>query len=1147
MSLIKEKSIEELKSQIGLIELIGDFVKLEKKGNTHVGLCPFHEEKTPSFHVSETGKFIGYKCQGCGKGGNDIFKFLQDYGAANDFRSAVHEAARLKNKMHLIQYEEGNRTPEQIEAQKKKSAEKESIFIHNQRVWEKFRELYPFQEWPLHTYTTDAKGELYFDIDCFGRGYLPETIEHFGLCIAPDSNWLVKHGEKAGFSKDILLKGDLIAESKNEKGGLYDRFRGRLLFPIYMGTHTKDRRAKIAGFGGRVNPSDPYREKKAKYVNSGDTPTYKKSKTLYGIFQNGADIKNARSNGLGYLVEGYTDVITPWENGVRNIAGKCGTALTIEQAKLMKKHAKEWILVPDVDPKFENGKIKSWPGLESTKKDVALCIEVGILPSVLVMPIRLDKKKDDVDSFFRRHGKKGWDEMLKNNPPQDGLLWLISEILKEGDRMEVKNRAMEMATDLLAKIQNEFVRKRYLKQLSSAKYLHIDQPTLSSLVLAKQIKEEDNYDDDRPKLSAEQENDQYRYQIHIGNWRRDRGKVFMKLDKVKRPVPLANFFTEGIYHVRSESNPARKIKIVNEEGFTQFVDLHTDVFEDFSNFKKAVAALGNFKFKSHCKNEDFCNIVSKLYDEMPTVYRVTTLGTHSMSFYTWSNGIILNDGRFVSIKENGTIEINGETFKLPGKDIDEEQRKRLDDFANVDAHVEQFVHVEGDCPSFHDIAQLFCKVHGRTNGPIALAYFLLCLYRSVIYPDYTKEFPILNGVGPPQQGKSALWWSLVAFFGFPRKPVNLHSVTKASFAAVMEQFRDALVGLDEFKNNLHPEKHELLKSLSDGVGRTRRANLNNRKSTENTEVLSGVYLFGQDLPTHDIALLTRCITLWFRGYDNSPEAIAAFNELKDLEKTGRLSQITGMLQQYRKDIKKEIATTFSHVKSELRGKLKIDVRERIINAHAWPLAVVFILQDKVKFPELEKGKTFYESLMETAVELTQQQMSQVNQEDEKGEFFRILMALSLKGIDIKHRVHILVDIQTDLSVSNQEDHFWEKPRKILYVSLSRCFDAYKKEGRLQNQGSLREYLQQSKYYLGNKKKKFGKAGVLSVMCFDLGEIENHEMTGGLSETGIQFMTSKEALAKMAREAGGESEEEKKEDEKEDGSDDITSPNFKPNR
>ncbi len=351
-TLIKPETIQKIVETAHVEEVVGDFVSLKKRGVNYLGLCPFHNEKTPSFVVSPA-KGI-YKCFGCGKAGNAV-NFVMEHE-----HYSYPEALRFLAKKYNIEIEEEAMTPEM----QQQIDERESLFTLNT-----FINNY-FQENLFNTDEGKAIGLTYFK----EREFLEVTIKKFQLGYALDK-WddYSRHALENGFKKEVLFKTGITID-KGDK--MMDRFRGRVMFPIHNLT------GKVIGFGGRILSKD---KSTAKYVNSPQSEIYDKSKTLYGIyFARNAILKNNQC----YLVEGYTDVISMHQAGIENVVASSGTSLTVDQIKLIKRFTPNITILYDGDP----------AGIKASFRGINLILEQGLNVKIVLFP-----EGDDPDSFVRAH------------------------------------------------------------------------------------------------------------------------------------------------------------------------------------------------------------------------------------------------------------------------------------------------------------------------------------------------------------------------------------------------------------------------------------------------------------------------------------------------------------------------------------------------------------------------------------------------------------------------------------------------------------------------------------------------------------------------------------------------------------------------
>ncbi len=388
-------------------EVIGDFVSLKKRGANHIGCCPFHNEKTPSFYVSPS-KGI-FKCFGCGEAG-DVVSFLKKHE-----HFTYPEALRWLARKYNIEIQE----EEQTEEQKERQNERDALFHLSEFAQQYFADLLYNDEMGR------AVGLSYFH----GRGLSDEIIKRFGLgyCLDEWTNF-TDHARKNGYSDIVLEKTGLtiFKESGDKETGdkkrAYDRFRGRVMFPIYSIS------GRVLGFSGRVLSSE---KQAAKYVNSPDSDIYNKSRILYGLFQARSAISKVDKC---YLVEGNVDVISMHQSGVENTVASCGTSLTTEQIRLIKRYTPNVTVLYDGDS----------AGIKAALRAVNLLFAEGMHVRCVLFP-----DGEDPDSYAQKYGSTALQEYLATH--EDNFLIFKTRVLLDG----VKNdpiRKAELVKDTVATI-----------------------------------------------------------------------------------------------------------------------------------------------------------------------------------------------------------------------------------------------------------------------------------------------------------------------------------------------------------------------------------------------------------------------------------------------------------------------------------------------------------------------------------------------------------------------------------------------------------------------------------------------------------------------------------------------------------------------
>ncbi len=414
---VPQHIIEGIKDRVSIKEVVEDYVRLQKDGANFRGLCPFHNEKTPSFKVhDEKGIF---KCFGCGESGN-VFTFLMKMEAMN-----FHEA------LEVLARRAGVSLPEQeiSEEEQEKQRHNESIFEANLAAARFFRDVLLESEKGIKARDYLEKREL-----------KTETVKRYGLGYAP-SGWSTTMDalkDRGVPEKDLYAAGLIVP--RKQGGGYYDRFRERLMFPIL------DVQGRIRGFGGRLLEDHP---ESPKYLNTPETPVFKKGAGFFGLY----NAKEAiRKTGRAIIVEGYMDQIALNQAGIEYAAATLGTALTKEHAYALKRYAAEVFMVFDPD---EAGTRASFRSLE-------VFLEAGLSPRVVTMP-----EGKDPDDFLRTRPKEEFEDLLEESPPL--LRHYMNHLLKEaGSTPRELAHAVGEAAQMIARVRDPIEKDIFIQELARA-------------------------------------------------------------------------------------------------------------------------------------------------------------------------------------------------------------------------------------------------------------------------------------------------------------------------------------------------------------------------------------------------------------------------------------------------------------------------------------------------------------------------------------------------------------------------------------------------------------------------------------------------------------------------------------------------------
>lgn len=405
-----DNKIEEIKSKVDIVELASEYLALKKAGRNFVGLCPFHQEKTASFTVNRE-KQIFY-CFGCGEGGN-VITFLMKI-AGKSFPEAIKD---LAEKTGVI-------LPSRLTSKESREKDylRESITALNLRAAQQFsRNLFSPAGKEAHEYLKN-------------RGIAEETIKQFRLGYASD-NWrsLADYIESSGQPLKLAEQAGLVIAGKD--GGYYDRFRGRLIFPI------ENVFGEVVAFGGRIlDKGEP------KYLNSPESPVYIKGKNLYGLNKTKEEI---RKKGFAIIVEGYFDLISLWNAGIGNVVATLGTALTREHLELLRRYIFEVVALFDADN----------AGRKALDRSLELFLGMRMRARALILPGDLDP-----DDYLKKFGKDKLEELISHAQPLSD--YYIENVLGGGKTFEDKREMITTAMEFISKISDKKEKDLFIKRIA---------------------------------------------------------------------------------------------------------------------------------------------------------------------------------------------------------------------------------------------------------------------------------------------------------------------------------------------------------------------------------------------------------------------------------------------------------------------------------------------------------------------------------------------------------------------------------------------------------------------------------------------------------------------------------------------------------
>lgn len=424
--MIDQATVEKIIDAANILDVVSDFVSLRRRGVNYVGLCPFHDEKTPSFSVSPSKGIC--KCFSCGKGGSPVH-FIMEHE-----QMSYYEALKYLAKKYNIEIQERELSDEEKKAQ----GDRESMLILNSFAQEYFSNLL------FNHLEGKSIGMAYFR----ERGFRDDIIKKFKLGYALEQrDALSSEALKSGYKKEYLLKTGLCFESQS--GQMNDRFRGRVIFPVFSLS------GKVIAFGGRVLKKD---DKTAKYVNSPESEVYHKSNELYGIFQAKQSI--VKNDGC-FLVEGYTDVLSMHQAGIENVVASSGTSLTPGQIRLIHRFTNNITVLYDGDA----------AGIKASLRGIDLILKEGMNIKVVLLP-----DGDDPDSFSKKQSAASFTEYIKSHET-DFIRFKTNLLLESAGDDPIKRAALiSDIVQSIAIIPDTIIRSVYIKECS--RLLEVDEQVL---------------------------------------------------------------------------------------------------------------------------------------------------------------------------------------------------------------------------------------------------------------------------------------------------------------------------------------------------------------------------------------------------------------------------------------------------------------------------------------------------------------------------------------------------------------------------------------------------------------------------------------------------------------------------------------------
>lgn len=843
-----------------------------------------------------------------------------------------------------------------------------------------------------------------------------EYCQMMGIGYCPPNAKLV---DEASISPELAEK-----MSVKNRGG-YDFFSGRITIPI------RDRQQRVIGFTAR----DFDAQSQAKYMNSKESMVYVKKESVFGIDMAWRTASKSRTL---YMVEGAPDCMKLQSLGIMNTVAPLGTSWSSEHFSLLKRIADKLCFIPDADPPKENEEYG--PGIKAVMKSGEAAIKEGF--SVTVKQIPVGKEKQDPDSYFT--SKK----VFQCLEEQDFVMWMAELLFYEGMTTVQQGTVINRIATLMTYIEDETIIDMYVSRLikicgTKTLWKKAVEINRSKLAEAEAI------------AKAEKESDLYRkFGFNVEKSKSGNPRFYYSISEQGGIYVWSNFVMQPLFHIKDTSNAKRIYKIMNEERKKELIELRQEDLVSLQKFMVKIESLGNFIWKA--TQRELNKLKQYLYEQTETATEITQLGWQRQGFYAFGNGIFYN-GDFIKVDEYGIVRLPDDNYYLPANSKIYKDEIRLFQFER------RFVHLGLSTITLKDFTSQIFRVFGD-NGRVGFMFLLATLFRDIVTRE-TRSFPILNLFGPKGSGKSELGHTLMSFFIIENVPPNMQNSTIPALNDTVAAVANALVHLDEYKNNLDMIKVEFLKGLWDGTGRTR-MNMDMDKKKETTSVDSGIILSGQDMPTADIALFSRLIFLTFSKCEFSDSEKREYMKLKQMRREG-MTHLTLELLNYRKNVESAFPDMYGSVMRDVNNALEGEkVEDRILTNWLAPLAVYRCLEAFIP------GDISYRDMFNVVVQGIKNQNEQCKQNNELAAFWDMVQYLASEGELMEggdYRIQYELRFSTNLVNCR-----WVKAKPILFIQKSRLFMLYKKHGKavgdeLLSESSLKYYLRNSREYLGEKK------------------------------------------------------------------------------
>lgn len=895
------------------------------------------------------------------------------------------------------------------------------------------------------------------------RNFKPETIIQWQLGFCPA--WQVYTPRATQSGKYSIAEKAGIIKTSNGRG--YDFYHHRITIPIH------NTQGKLVGFGGRIVPGFKDEQGNSidgpKYLNPPDSSIYDKSKILFGLSR---ARKGIRAHGCAVLVEGYFDVIRLHETGWNNAVATCGTALTEQQAKEIKRYTDTVVIMRDGDA----------AGLRAIEKDIPILVDQQLTVQVLLLP-----QGQDPDTLFGNvyHARNFLFDLIANGP-MDGIEYLANIYLRNSTSPAETASAIDKIVSILSKINSLTRREQYIKSICKAEGLKVAEITrpLDKLFKdrEKQNATDTQSDDPHDKLPAWVNRDE----LYLDGFAQLRNNtkgynigIYVFDDRL---YSVTNFTIAPLYHIYEQSNNRRLLEVYNGEK-TSVVEMPSNGFVTQSVFEIELVNKGNYRTYPQFKKNHFKLITGWLMNKMPIAYELKTLGWQPEGFFAYSNSVYHN-GQLINYDDLGMIKVDDTHFiSMANSRIRNDERITENPYEN-----DLYLKYTKSKIDFATWARLF-HVSYADNAPVGIAFVFLTMFKDIV--TRSAKMPMLYCFGPKGSGKSQMAESVTHLFfsgknsdGDLIKGYNLNpgQGTPFSFFNRVERFRNCPILFNEFdENNIEDWKFGTMKAAYDGEGREVGAgDTGKKRKTVIQKVLGTIIIVGQYLSTKDDgSVLSRSLTCQFsleRLSNLTTEQVEANRQLKEYESAG-LSSILTELMKHRAYVENNFAKTFAEVQQRMMSETREAgerVEQRLISNYSLIVSATKIISDLgIALPYT------FEAFYNACKIKVMNHNRMLKDNNALHQFWKTVEVLFDNGF-IQSGRDIKVARQKEITLYNEGrwDKFeFETTREVLFIRFDNVYAFYAKHYRERTGNSalgaetLLLYLKEQPYYYGLTKQE----------------------------------------------------------------------------